>query len=171
MHFTYLCPHMDETSKLLEDIIVSRQRIPIGYRKLSLDIPLVDKVVDPVLTSVYPILPLKSEVEVVNSVSSIVDPTLPLKGEVKVVDSVSSEVDPTPPSKSEFKVVNPDSSVVDRTLPLKSEVEVVKSTSYPPDPTLSSESVQTEVVSLRHSSSCPSLLIESENHPAEVFHS
>ena len=32
MHFTYLCPHMDEASKLLEDITVSRQRIPIGYR-------------------------------------------------------------------------------------------------------------------------------------------
>ena len=73
---------MDEASKLLEDIVVSHQRLPTGYRKLSLDIPLVD--------------------EVVNSISSIVDPTLPLKGEVKVADSVSSEVNPTLPSKSEF---------------------------------------------------------------------
>ena len=33
MHFTYLCPHMDEASKLLEDIIVSHQRLPTGYRE------------------------------------------------------------------------------------------------------------------------------------------
>ena len=59
MHFTYLCPHMDEASKLLEDIIVSHQQIPTSYCKLSLDIPLVDKVVDPILTSVDPTLPLK----------------------------------------------------------------------------------------------------------------
>ena len=89
---------MDEASKLLEDIIVSRQWIPTSYCKLSLGIPLVDKVVDPVLTSV--------------------DPTLPLKSEVQVVDSVSSVVDPTLPSKSESQVVNSDSSVVDTTLPL-----------------------------------------------------
>ena len=50
MHFTYLCPHMDEASKLLEDITVSHQRTSTGYRKLSLDIPLVDKIVDLVLT-------------------------------------------------------------------------------------------------------------------------
>ena len=84
---------MDEASKLLEDIIVSRQRLPTGYRKLSLEPPLVDKVVDLVLTSVDPTLPLKSEIEVVNPSPSSVDPTLPLKGEVKVVDSVSFEVD------------------------------------------------------------------------------
>ena len=56
MHFTYLCPRMDEASKLLEYIIVSRQRLPTGYRKLSLEPPLVDKVVDPVLTLVDPTL-------------------------------------------------------------------------------------------------------------------
>ena len=80
MHFTYLFPHMDEASKLLEDITIYHQWIPIGYRKLSLDIPLVDKVVDLVLTLIDPTLPLKSEVEVVNSVSSVVDPTLTLNG-------------------------------------------------------------------------------------------
>ena len=69
---------MDEASKLLEDITVSHQRLPTGYRKLSLDIPLVDKVVDPVLSSVDPILPLKSEVEVVDPSPSLVDLTLPL---------------------------------------------------------------------------------------------
>ena len=75
VHFTYLCPFMDEASKWLEDITDPRQRLPTNYRKLSLDIPLVDKVVDPVLTSVDPTLPLKTEVEVVNSVSSLVDPS------------------------------------------------------------------------------------------------
>ena len=73
MNFTDLCPHMDEASNLWEDITVSHQWLPIGYHKLSLDIPLVDRVVDLVLTSVDPALPLKSEVEVVNLVSSMVD--------------------------------------------------------------------------------------------------
>ena len=41
--------------------------------------------------------------------------------------------------------------------------------SSPPDPTLLSESVETEVVPSTQSSSYPSLLIESENHPAEFF--
>ena len=56
MHFTYLCPHMDYASKLLEYIIVSHQKLPTGYHKLSLEPPLVDKVVDPVLTLVDPTL-------------------------------------------------------------------------------------------------------------------
>ena len=64
----YLFPLMDEASKLLECITVSHQRIPTGYRKLSLKPPLVDKVVDPVLTSVDPTLPLKSEVKVVDPI-------------------------------------------------------------------------------------------------------
>ena len=67
---------MDEASKLLEDITVSCQRLPTGYCKLSLEPPLVDKVVDLVLTSFDPTLPLKSEVEVVESTSSPPDPTL-----------------------------------------------------------------------------------------------
>ena len=120
---------MDEASKLLEDITVSHQRLPTGYCKLSLDMPLVDKVVDLVLTSV--------------------DPTLPLKSEVQVVDS--------------------DSSVVDPTLPLKSEVKVIELTSSPLDPTLSSKNVKTEVVPSTEYYTCLSLLIESENHPVEVF--
>ena len=40
MNFTYLFPCMDEASKLLEDITVSHQWLPIGYRKLSLEPPL-----------------------------------------------------------------------------------------------------------------------------------
>ena len=92
---------MDEASKLLEYIIVPQQRLPTSYRKLSLDPPLVD--------------------QVVNLVSSVV------KSEVEVVNSVSSMVVPSLPSKSEFQVVNLDSSMVDPTLPLKSEVKVAES--------------------------------------------
>ena len=79
--FAYVCPRMDEASDLLEDITVSHQRLPTGYRKLSLEPPLVDKVVDPILTSVDPTLLLKSEIEVVNLSPSLVDPTLILKSE------------------------------------------------------------------------------------------
>ena len=68
MNRTYLCPHMDEASKLLEDITIPQQWLPTGYRKLSLDIPLVDKVVDPSPSSVDPTLSLKIEVKVVDLV-------------------------------------------------------------------------------------------------------
>ena len=92
---------MDEASKWLEYIIVPHQWLPTDYRNLSLNIPLVDKVVDPILTSVDPTLPLKSEIEVVKPSPSLVDPTLPLKGEVKVVESTSSPRDPSLPIESE----------------------------------------------------------------------
>ena len=66
-------------------------------------------------------------------------------------------------------MVNPSPSLVDPTLPLESEVKVVVSMTSPPDPTLSLESVETKVVPLTQSLYCTSLLIESENHPPEVF--
>ena len=66
MHFTYLCPHMDEASKLLEDLTVSHQWLPTCYHKLSLEYPLVDQVVDLVSSVVDPTLPSKSEFQVVN---------------------------------------------------------------------------------------------------------
>ena len=91
---------MDEASKLLEDIIVSHQWILTFYCKLPLEPPLVDKVVDLVLTLVNPTLPLKSEIEVVNLSPSLVDPTLLLKSEVEVVESTSSPPDPTLSSES-----------------------------------------------------------------------
>ena len=61
MHRTYLCPRMDEASKLSEYIIVPQQQIPTGYRKLSLEIPLVDQVVDPSPSLVDPTLSIESE--------------------------------------------------------------------------------------------------------------
>ena len=121
MHRTYLCPHMDEASNLLEDITVPQQQLPTGYHKLSLDLPFVDKVVDIVPSSVDPTLSLESEEQVVH-------PTLPLKSEVEAVDPSPSFVDPT--------------------LPSESEVKVVESISSPPNPTFSSESVKIEVVAL-----------------------
>ena len=77
MHFTYLCPLMDGASNLLEDVTVSHQQLPIGYRKLSLEPSLVEQAVDSVSCMVDPTLPSKSEFQVVDSVSSVVDPTLP----------------------------------------------------------------------------------------------
>ena len=117
MHHTYLCPCMDEASKLLEDIIVPREWIPTGYHKLFLAISLVYQVVDLSPSLVYPTLPLKSEVEVVDPSPSLVDPTLPLKSEVEVVDPIPTSVDPI--------------------LPLEIEVKVVYAMSSPPDTTLS----------------------------------
>ena len=72
MHLTYLFPCMDEDSDLLEDMIVPQQWLPTGYHKFSLDVPLVDKVVDPVPSSVDLTLSLESE-------EKLVHPTLPLK--------------------------------------------------------------------------------------------
>ena len=46
MHFTYLCPDMDEAFKLLEDITIPQQRILTCYHNLSLEPPLVNQVVD-----------------------------------------------------------------------------------------------------------------------------
>ena len=87
----------------------------------------------------------------------------------QVVNPSPSLVDPTLSLKSEVEVIDPSPSLVDPTLTLEIEVKVVKSMSYPSDPTLLSKSVDTEVVPSTQSSSCPSLLIKSENHPAEVL--
>ena len=84
---------MDEASKLLKYIIVSQKLIPKGYRKFSLDLPLVYKVVDPVPSLVDPTLSLESEEHVVHLI-------LPLESEVKVVHSMSYPPDPTLSSES-----------------------------------------------------------------------
>ena len=86
-----------------------------------------------------------------------------------MVDPSPSLVDPTLLLKSEVKEVDPSPSLVYPTIPLESEFKVVESIYSTPNPTLSLESLETEVVPLTQSSSCPSLLIESENHPVEVF--
>ena len=124
MHLTYLCPRMDEASKLLEDILVHQQQLPTGYRNLSLDIPLVDQVVDSVSSAINSTLPLKSEVKVVNSELSMVDPTLLLNSEVKVVESKSSPPDPTLSSESvKTEVVTLTKSSSYSSLPVESELK------------------------------------------------
>ena len=79
MHLTYLFPRMDEASNLLEDINVPSQWIPREHLNFSLDLPLVDKLVDPIPSLVDPTLYLESEEQVVH-------PTLPLKREVQMVE-------------------------------------------------------------------------------------
>ena len=61
----------------------------------------------------------------VDSVLTSVDPTLPLKSEVEVFDPIPSLVNPTLSLESEEKIVC-------ATLPLESEVKVVESMSSPP---------------------------------------
>ena len=46
-HPIHLCPYLDEAKKVLDNRLASPQRLPSGYRKLSLNPSLVDKVIDP----------------------------------------------------------------------------------------------------------------------------
>jgi hypothetical protein len=87
-HLNHLCPCMDKASKLLEDMIVSQFQLPAAYRKLILDPPVFDGMINPTPLSVNPID------HVVNLVTSLVEPV------DKVIDLVLSSVDPTPPLTS-----------------------------------------------------------------------
>jgi hypothetical protein len=126
-HQTHLFPRMDEASKFLEDMTVSQPQLPVSYRKLTLDPPVVDgminlvpssvslvdhvvnivmylvepidKVVDPIPSSVDPTLPLETVTQVVDLFPPV-DPILPLENAIQVVNLISSSVDPTPPLKS-----------------------------------------------------------------------
>jgi hypothetical protein len=159
-HYSHLCPHMDESSSLLEKL-----QLPIGYRKISPNPSLVDrmvnpvpspislvdqvvnlvsssvepltKVADPVLSSNNPTFHLKIETQVTNPIPSLVSPTLHLNNS-KVVGLVPSLVNPTPPLRSD-KVVAPVRSSVNPTPLLKSATIVDP---VPPsfDPTLPLES-------------------------------
>jgi hypothetical protein len=50
-HLTHLCPHMEEASKLLEDMSISQPQLPATYRKLSLNPPIVDGMINLVPSS------------------------------------------------------------------------------------------------------------------------
>jgi hypothetical protein len=121
-HLTHLFPRMDEASKLLEDMTVSQPQLPTAYRKLSLNPPVVDgminlvplsvssvdqvvnlvmyldepvdQVLDLIPSSVNPTLMLESETQAVDLFPPV-DPILPLENETQVVDLISSSVDPT----------------------------------------------------------------------------
>jgi hypothetical protein len=126
-HLTHLCPHMDEALKLLEDMTVSQPQLPAAYRKLSLNPPIVDGMINPVPSSVNLVD------HVVNLVTSLVEPV------DKVVDPIPSSVNPTLPSESETQVVDLFPSV-DPILSLENETQVVDLISPSVDPTLPLES-------------------------------
>jgi hypothetical protein len=127
-HLTHLFPHMEEASKFLEDMTVSQPQLPAAYRKLSLNPPVVDGMINLVPPSVSPVDQVVNLVtslvepvdQVVDLIPSSVDPTLLLESETQVVDPFPS-VDPILPLENATQVVDPISSSVDPTLPLESK--------------------------------------------------
>jgi hypothetical protein len=122
-HLTHLCPHMEEASKLLEDMTVSQPQLPAAYHKLSLNPPVVDGMITLVPSPVNPVD------HVVNLVTSLVAPV------DKVVDPIPSLVNPTLHSERETQAVDP-FPPVDPILPLENETQVVDLISPSVDPTL-----------------------------------
>jgi hypothetical protein len=80
----------------------------------------IDKVVDPIPSSVNPTLPSESETKAVDPIPSSVDPTLPLESVTQVVD-LFPPVDPILPLENETQVVDLISPSVDPTLLLESK--------------------------------------------------
>jgi hypothetical protein len=80
----------------------------------------VDKVVDPIPSSVNPTLLLESEPKAVDLIPSLVDPTLSLESVTQVVDPFTP-VDPILPLENDTPVVDLISPSVDPTLPLESK--------------------------------------------------
>jgi hypothetical protein len=126
-HLTHLFPCMDEASKLLEDMTVSQPQLPAAYRKLYLNPPVVDGMINPASSSVNPVD------HVVNLVTSLDEPV------DQVVDPIPSSVNPTLPLESKTQVVDP-FPPVDPILPLENETQVVDLISPSVDPTLPLES-------------------------------
>ena len=118
---------MDEASKLLEDMTVSQPQLPAAYRKLSLNPPIVDGMINPV-----PLLVSLVD-QVVNLVTSLNEPV------DQVVDPIPASVNSTLPLESETQVVDP-FPPVDPILPLENETQVVDLMSLSIDPTLLLES-------------------------------
>jgi hypothetical protein len=122
LHLTHIFPHMEEASKFLEDMTVSQPQLLAAYRKISLNPPVVDgminliplsvslvdqvvnlvmswvesvdQLVDPIPSSVDPTLLVESETQAGDPFPSI-DPILPLENATQVVNLMSSSVDPT----------------------------------------------------------------------------
>jgi hypothetical protein len=148
-HITHLCPHMDEASKLLEDMTVSQPQLPAAYHKFSLNPPIVDGMITPVPSPVNPIDHVVNLVmSLVESVDTVVDPipssinlALPSESETKEVDLIPSSVDPTLPLESVTQVVDP-FTPIDPILPLENETHVVDLISSSVNPTLPLESKQ-----------------------------
>jgi hypothetical protein len=146
---------MDEASKFLEDIMVAQPQLPAAYRKLTLDPPVVDGMINLVPSSINPVD------HVVNLVTYLVEPV------DKVVDLIPSSVDPTLPLESETYVVNPIPSSIDPTLPLESATQAVDP--FPlVGPILPLEN-GTQVVDMISSSIDPTLPLESKPDVDHVF--
>jgi hypothetical protein len=112
-HLTHLFPHMDEASKLLEDMIVSQPQLSTAYHKLTLDPPIVDGMITLVPSSVNLVD------HVVNLVTSLVEPI------EKVVVPIPFLFNPSLPSESEPKAIDLIPSSIDPNLPLESVTQVV----------------------------------------------
>jgi hypothetical protein len=127
IHLTHIFPHMEEASKLLEDMTISQPQLPVAYRKLSLNTPVVDGLIN--------LIPLSVSLvdQVVHLVTSLVEPV------DKVVDLIPSSVNPTPLLESETQAVDL-FPLVDPILPLENETPVVDLISPSVDPTLPLES-------------------------------
>jgi hypothetical protein len=127
-HQTHLFPHMDEASKLLEDMTISQPQLPVVYRKVTLDPPVVDGMINLVLSLVilvdhvlYMVTSFVESVDnVVDSITSLVGPTLLLESETHVVD-LFPPVDSILPFENATQVVDVISSSVYPTIPLESK--------------------------------------------------
>jgi hypothetical protein len=126
IHQTHILPHMDEASKLLEDMNISQPQLPVSYHKFTLDSPVVDGMINPVPSWVSPVD------QVVNLVTSLVEPF------EKVINPIPSSVNPTLPIESATQEVDP-FPPIDPILPLENETQVVDLISSSVDPTLSLE--------------------------------
>ena len=116
-HQTHIFPHMDEASKLLENLTVPQQEFPTGDCKLSPNLSLTDGVIDLISSTVNPTLPLQSETHITQLDGPFVD---------QVADSISHSVDPTLPLESELHtaqvfLVTSDSSMPGGISPVSTE--------------------------------------------------
>jgi hypothetical protein len=151
IHLTHLCPCMDEASKLLEDMVVSQPQLLAAYRKLSLNPPVVDGMINPVPLSVNPVDQVVNLVtsldetvdQVVVPIPSSVNPTLPLESETQAVD-LFPPVKPILPLENKTQLIDLISPSVDPTLLLESkpdtahvfliDTDTVVSRGIPPSP-------------------------------------
>jgi hypothetical protein len=106
-HLTHILPHMEEASKFLEDMTVSKPQLLAYYRKLSLNPSVVDGMINISHSLINPINHVVNLVTslvklvgiVVDPIPPSVNPTLPLESEIQVVDLFSSLVNPISPSR------------------------------------------------------------------------
>ncbi len=84
---------MDEASKLLVKLTILQQQLPIGYRKISPNLPSVDEVNDLIPSTVNLNFPLESETHITQVDEPLVD---------QVVDLIISSFDPIFPLESEL---------------------------------------------------------------------